>query len=231
MGTTFSGTITNTAGLTKVGSGRLVLSGANTYSVVPRARGRYAQPCQQPGARDRRADQHRVGGRQRRHHRQFDHGRQQDHSVQVPTGTATQAGLSSTARGREDRRGHPPLVLGNGGTSRSVAGNVVNDSFAINRGDTSSFGGLISAPRDPCRAAPRHRAHRQQQLEGATTASTGTLMVSSSTVNSAVTVKAAPCSLAAAWWAITINPGGIFTAGANGTMTVASKPGPIAAAC
>ena len=52
MGTMFSGTITNTAGLTKVGSGRLVLSGANTYSVVPRARGRYAQPCQQPGARD-----------------------------------------------------------------------------------------------------------------------------------------------------------------------------------
>ncbi|MFZ2144586.1 MAG: hypothetical protein WAV78_48000 [Xanthobacteraceae bacterium] len=44
--TRFSGTIANTAGLTNVDSGRLVLSGANTYSVVPRARGRYAQPCQ-----------------------------------------------------------------------------------------------------------------------------------------------------------------------------------------
>ena len=42
------------------------------------------------------------------------------------------------------------------------------------------------------------RAHRQQQLEGATTASAGTLMVSSSTLNSAVTVKAAPCSPAPA---------------------------------
>jgi hypothetical protein len=38
------------------------LSGANTYSAIPRPRRRHAQPCQQPGARDRRADQRRLAG-------------------------------------------------------------------------------------------------------------------------------------------------------------------------
>jgi hypothetical protein len=62
-----------------------------------------------------------------------------------------------------------------------------------------NFGGVASGARAFMQIDPGvSRAHRQQQLEGATTASTGTLMVSSSTVNSAVTVKPVPCSLAPA---------------------------------
>jgi hypothetical protein len=55
-------TISGAGGPTKIGSGTLVLPGANTYSAVPRARRRHAQPCQQPSARDRRADQRRLAG-------------------------------------------------------------------------------------------------------------------------------------------------------------------------
>ena len=56
MGTMFSGTITGTGGLTKVGSGRLVLSGTNTYSGGTSARRPVCSALPKPGARDRRAD-------------------------------------------------------------------------------------------------------------------------------------------------------------------------------
>ena len=65
----------------------------------------------------------------------------------VFTGNNTYTGATTISGGA--------LMLGNGGTSGSIAGNVVdNGILAINRSDTFTFGNLISGSERSCRRGP-----------------------------------------------------------------------------
>jgi autotransporter-associated beta strand protein len=157
--TTFSGTISGTGGLTKIGSGTWVLTGNNTYSGP----------------------------------------------TTITAGT---------------------LQLGNGGTSGSIFGNVINNAnFAVNRSDTFTFGGVISGT-----GAFQQNGTGITVLtavntySGPTLVNAGTLVVSGSIANSAVTVGAgAMLAGTGTVGATTIASGGIFAPGATstpGTMTI-----------
>jgi autotransporter-associated beta strand protein len=134
--TTFSGTISGTGGLTKVGGGVLTLSGANTYS-----------------------------------------------------GGTTITGGS--------------LQLGNGGASGSIVGNVTNNgTFAINRSDTFTFGGVISGS-------------GAFQQNGAGT----TILTAANTYTGATTVNAGTLQAGAA---NVFAPGSAFTVASGATLNLAS---------
>jgi YVTN family beta-propeller protein/autotransporter-associated beta strand protein len=157
--TTFSGTISGTGGLTKVGSGTFVLTGDNTYA----------------------------------------------------GGTTINAGM---------------LQLGNGGTSGSIIGNVVNNGiFAINRSDAFTFGGVISGTGAFQQSGPGTTIlSGNNTYTGTTAVNAGTLIVNGSIANSAVTVNAgATLAGTGTVGATTILSGGTFApgpAGTPGTMTV-----------
>jgi outer membrane autotransporter protein len=119
------------------------------------------------------------------------------------------------------------LQLGNGGTSGSIAGNVVNNGIlAINRSDTFSFGGVMSGT-----GAFQQNGTGTTILtaastyNGATAVNAGTLIVNGSIANSAVTVNAgAMLAGTGTVGATTIASGGTFAPGNSpGTMTVAGN--------
>src|SRR5207245_7479568 len=63
--------------------------------------------------------------------------------TKVGTGTLTLTGANTYSGGTTISAG--TLQLGNGGTSGSIVGDVVNNgTFAVNRSDTFTFGGVIS---------------------------------------------------------------------------------------
>jgi outer membrane autotransporter protein len=154
--TMFSGTISGSGRLTKIGSGTFVLTGDNTYT----------------------------------------------------GGTTISAGT---------------LQLGNGGTTGSIIGNVVDNSiFAINRSDTFTFGGAISGTGAFQQSGPGTTIlSGDNTYTGTTAVNAGTLVVNGSIANSAVTVNAG-ATLAGNG---TVGPTAILSDGtfAPGTMTVAGN--------
>ncbi len=76
----------------------------------------------------------------------------------ILSGTNTYTGLTAVLGGM--------LQLGDGGTSGSILGNVITDAtFAINRSDTYTFGGLIEGDGSFVQMGPGHHdSHRQQRL-------------------------------------------------------------------
>jgi autotransporter-associated beta strand protein len=161
--------------------------------------------------------------------------------LSVTTGSATQAGAISELNGPRplEKIGGGTLVLtaantysgtttisagtlqlGNGGTSGSILGNVVNNgTFAINRSDLFTFGGVISGT-----GAFQQNGNGATVLtaantySGPTTVSAGALVVNGSIANSAVTVgNGAMLAGTGTVGATTINAGGIFAPGASGT--------------
>jgi autotransporter-associated beta strand protein len=103
--------------------------------------------------------------------------------------------LSSSTRGYQGKgRGEwllaGALMLGNGGTSGSIAGNVVNNGpFAINRSDTFTFGNVISGTGAFLQMGSGTTIlTANNTYTGSTTVSAGTLIVNGSIDNSAVTV-------------------------------------------
>ncbi len=81
--TAFSGTMSGTGSLTKIGAGDADLVRRQHLFRRHHARGRHAAAREQPGARVRRPHHHRLGGRlrQRRHHQQSDRDQQQHHAA------------------------------------------------------------------------------------------------------------------------------------------------------
>ena len=158
--TTFSGAISGTGGLTKIGTGTMVLTGNNIYSGI----------------------------------------------------TTINAGA---------------LVLGDGGASGSLAGNVVNNGiFAINRSDTLTSGNTISGTGAFVQMGPGTTVLTgNNTYSGTTTVATGTLIVNGSIVNSAVMVNSgATLAGTGTVGATTILSGGTFAPGNSaGTMTVAGN--------
>ncbi len=95
------------------------------------------------------------------------------------------------------------LQLGNGGTSGSIVGNVTNDgTFAINRSDTLTFGGVISGT-------------GAFQQNGAGT----TILTAANTYTGATTVNAGTLQAGAV---NTLAPGSAFTVVSGATLNLAS---------
>ena len=137
----------------------------------------------------------------------------------VLTGSNTYSGLTTITAGT--------LQLGDGGTSGSILGNVLNNaSFAVNRSDTFTFGGVISGT-----GAFQQNGTGTTVLTamntytGPTFVNAGTLIVNGSIANSAVTVNSgATLAGIGTVGATTINNGGTFAPGTSpGTMTVAGN--------
>ena len=127
---------------------------------------------------------------------------------QLGTGTTVLTGASSYTGGTTISAG--TLQLGNGGTSGSIVGDVVNNgTFAINRSDTFTFGGVISG------------AGAFQQLGTGTTVLTGANTYTGPTIVDAGALLA-DGSLAAAS-AVTVNSGATLggTGTAAGAVTIA----------
>jgi autotransporter-associated beta strand protein len=116
------------------------------------------------------------------------------------------------------------LQLGNGGTSGSILGDVLNNGiFAINRSDIFSFGGVISGFGAFQQIGPGATILAgNNTYTGSTTVNAGTLVVNGSIANSAVTVNTG--AILAGTGTVgptTINNGGAFAPGNSpGTMTV-----------
>ena len=137
----------------------------------------------------------------------------------VLTGNNTYSGPTTITGGT--------LQLGNGGTSGAILGNVINNaSFAVNRSDTFTFGGVISG----VGAFQQNGAGTTvltavNTYTGPTFVNAGTLVVDGSIANSAVTVGAgATLAGIGTVGATTIVSGGTFAPGNSpGTMTVAGN--------
>jgi outer membrane autotransporter protein len=95
------------------------------------------------------------------------------------------------------------LQLGNGGTTGSIVGNVLdNGTLAFNRSDTSTFGGVISGTGAVQQSGTGTTVFNTiHTYTGATTVNAGTLIVNGSIVSSS---------------GVTVNPGG--TIGGTGTL-------------
>jgi fibronectin-binding autotransporter adhesin len=164
---TLFGTISGSGGLTKIGSGVLTLSGANTYSGgTTLAAGTLSLANDQALGTGTLTTGSVVD---------YANGvtianpiivNSNTTQLQVTSGSATQAGVISELNGPRplEKIGAGTLILtatntysgpttitggtlqlGNGGTSGSILGNVVNNGiFAINRFDTFTFGNVIS---------------------------------------------------------------------------------------
>jgi outer membrane autotransporter protein len=119
------------------------------------------------------------------------------------------------------------LQLGNGGTSGSIVGDVADDgTFAVDRSDTLSFGGVISGSGAFAQIGPGTTVLTgANTYTGPTTVDAGTLLVDGSLLASAVTVNSGATlgGIGTAAGAVTINDGGILAPGDSpGTLTVGS---------
>ena len=167
--------------------------------------------------------------------------------LQVTTGSATQAGVISELNGPRplEKIGAGTLVLtaantyagpttisagtlqlGNGGTSGSILGTVVNNgTFAVNRSDTFTFGNVISGTgafqQNGTGATVLTAANT---YGGPTSVNAGALVVNGSIASSAVTVNSGALLTGnGTVGATTINAGGTFAPGSGtpgSTMTV-----------
>ena len=105
------------------------------------------------------------------------------------------------------------LQLGNGGTTGTILGNVLNDAtFVINRSDTFSFGGVISG------------IGVVQQNGTGTTVFTAANTYTGGTIVNAGTLRLGPGGSLAPTGALTVNPGGVFDLNGH-TQTVGDFSG------
>ncbi len=144
--TTFSGTISGSGGLTKIGSGALTLSGANTYSGGTTITGGSLQLGNGGASGSIVGNVTNNGTFAINRSNTFTFGgvisgsgafQQNGAGTTILTAANTYTGGTTITGGT--------LQLGNGGAGGSIVGNVTNSStFAINRSDTFTFGGVIS---------------------------------------------------------------------------------------
>ena len=121
------------------------------------------------------------------------------------------------------------LQLGNGGTSGSILGNVVNNgTLAINRSDTFTLGNVISGTGALQQNGPGTTIlTATNTYSGATSVNAGTLIVNGAIASSTVTVNAgALLTGTGTVGATTISAGGMFAPGSGtpgSSMTVAGN--------
>jgi autotransporter-associated beta strand protein len=231
LSTTVSGTINGAGGsLIKVGDGTLILSGNNTYTGLTAVLGGALQlgdggtSGSIPGNvfvhttfAINRSDTYTFGG------------------LIVGDGAFVQMGPGTTILtannlyfgGTTISAG--TLQLGNGGTSGSIIGDVVNNgTLAINRSDTYTFGGVISGTGGFAQLGSGTTILTAANTYfGGTSVNSGMLVVNGSIANSVVTVNAGG-TLAGTGTvgAAIINGGGTLAPGSGApgsTMTVAGN--------
>ncbi|MFK4383149.1 autotransporter-associated beta strand protein [Bradyrhizobium sp. USDA 223] len=149
-----------------------------------------------------------------------------------PSGTVTLTGANTYTGGTSINSGHT-LQLGNGGTTGSIVGNVVNNgTFAVNRSNVLTFTGVISGTgafqQNGNSATSVTLLTAANTYTGSTTVNSGVLAVIGSIASSVLTTVNASGQLVGSGTvgATQINAGGLLSPGivaAPGTsMTVAS---------
>src|SRR6516164_8030008 len=136
------------------------------------------------------------------------------------TGANTYTGGTTIAAGT--------LQLGNGGTSGSITGDVVNNgTFAINRSDTYTFGGVISGSGSFAQIGSGTTVlTANNSYSGPTTVAAGALIVNGSIASSSLTTVNSGATLLGSGTvgSTVVNAGGFLVPGNSpGTMTVAGN--------
>ncbi len=145
---------------------------------------------------------------------------------QIGSGTTILAGNNTYTGGTTISAG--TLQLGDGGTSGSIVGNVVNNGvLAFNRSDTFTFGGAISGTGavNQIGSGTTILTGDSSSFTGATVIAQGTLVVNGSLAGSAVTVASgARLGGSGTIGATTLASGGRITPGNSiGTLTVSGS--------
>jgi autotransporter-associated beta strand protein len=143
---------------------------------------------------------------------------------QIGTGTLILTGNNSYTGGTSIVAG--TLQIGNGGTSGSILGNVLNDGLlAINRSDAMSLAGVISGTGGVAQiGSGTTTLTNTNSYTGATSVDAGTLLVTGSIASSSATVNAGGILGGTGILGTTVINGGTLSPGTSiGTITIAGN--------
>ena len=144
---TFGGIISGTGAVQKIGGGTTILTGANTYSGGTTISAGTLQIGNRRHVgidRRQRHQQWRAGVQSlERHDLRRRRSRARDRCTRTAPGRRSSPAPTATPARTTISAG--TLQIGNGGTTGSIAGNVINNAvLAFNRSDSLSYAGIIS---------------------------------------------------------------------------------------
>ncbi|UYO43288.1 autotransporter domain-containing protein [Rhodopseudomonas palustris] len=228
----FNGVISGTGSVTKLGNNAMILGGDNTYTGGTTISGGYLQvgnggttgsivgDVVNNGTLEfARSDAHTFSGAISGTGNLISFGGSAGSGVFTMTGTNTYTGGTTVSRGT--------LQIGDGGTSGSILGDVINNAtLAFNRSDATSFGGAISGRGNLIkRGAGNLSLTGISSYTGATTVEAGTLSVNGSIASSSLTTVNAGAALGGNGTVGTtlINGGALAPGNSIGTLNVSGN--------
>ncbi|MEJ1972491.1 MAG: autotransporter-associated beta strand repeat-containing protein [Lacunisphaera sp.] len=187
---TLSGPITGTGGLAKTGAGRLILTGTDTYTGGTTIAAGILQVGNGSGTGSISGNVVNSGGLWFNRSNALTYG-----GVVSGTGSVVKLGSASTLTFTGDNTytglttiGAGTLQLGDGGTTGSIAGNIVdNGTLVFNRSNALTYGGIVSGTGTLAKAGGGVlRLTGANTYAGTTAVNAGTLLVNGSLATSAL---------------------------------------------